>query len=184
MTRTYEWTQAALEVAAPLGHPPPWWTVSAATHPLSLASPASGDWTLERIEAYAQTGWTVINNPIGPIDPTQFIAPSTRILAEVYPFGSSSFPDPSTSGTQRAVWSAGLTVDAVWRDPAEQAQGIVMWSTKGLVLSKGRRGPSDYGGGRCQINFGVWTANCFNTLFPGVFDSMFVLSARALWSHA
>jgi len=183
VARTYEWTQAAREEVDPLGHPPIWWTVSASVLPLSLEAPDASDWTLERLEAYAAAGWSVINDPIGPVDPPQLIAPSIRLLAEVYPHASGSFPDPEAPGVVKSVWSAALSPDALWRDPAHLDQGLASWSTKGYVTSHGRRGPASYGGGQAQINFGLWTANCYNTLFPGVADCYFVLSARALWSR-
>lgn len=182
MTRTYEWTQAAREELTPLGLAPIWFTDSAPVSPLSLASPSADDWTLERLECYATAAWTCIGDHLGTTPPFQLISPSTRLLAEVYSFGSTLFPDPTTMGVEGAVWSAALSPNGVWRNYTSDHQGVVMWSTNGYVTSHGRRGPAHYGGGRAQINFGLWTSNCIDTLWPQVVDSAFTMSARALWS--
>ena len=182
---TYEWTQTAREEVVSPGSPGSWWTPESPFLPLSLFSPDENDWRLVRLEASANIGICVANEPFFAPDPGQPVYLNTRILAEVYPYGSTDFPDPTADGVVRAVWSAVLSPCGVSYDNATDVRygADYFYSTNGLVTSQGQRGPDDYGGGRAQINFGLWTANCYNAFWPGAAGAGFTMFARALWKR-
>jgi hypothetical protein len=178
---TYEWTSASREEYDPLGHVPVWFTTFESNLVLSVASPSAEDWRLVRTEAYCSVQARQVGPPLVGDPYAQITAVSTRLLADVFPFGSTDFPDPLAGGDVRAVWSAALSPRSFAFDPHTAGAGAAWWSTEGYITSQGQRGPDDYGGGQGQVNFGVWSANCLDSGWPDVADSGFVIVARALW---
>ena len=178
---TYEWTGANREEYDPLGHTPIWFTIVAPKLVLSVPSPSADPWRLVRLEAAATIQIDQVGAPLLGAPYAEMAGFSPRLLAEVYPFGSTSFPSPIASPAVRSVWSGILTPRVFATDSHTAGAGVAMYSTDGYVTSRGERGPADYGGGQAQVNFGVWTAFCDDAGWPGVANCAFYLGARALW---
>jgi hypothetical protein len=178
---TFEWTQSTVQEVSPLGHVPVWFTGVSPALLASCFGPDGDGWTLKRTELFVNIAYNALGGEFPVPDPLQMIAMSSLILGEVYEYGSTSFPDPTSNDPTRAVISAALPARAISLSSAVGDTGAFAMNTDGFVTSQGQRGPGDYGGGRAQINFGIWTTNCFNEFWPGGMDAAITVYVRALW---
>jgi len=178
---TYQWMQGLRQEVDPLGHVPIWFTGVDSVLFLSVFAPATGEWELVRTELFVNITYNALGGEFPVPDPLQMLAMSTLILGEAYAYGSTEFPDPQSNDPTRAVLSTGLPARAISLSSAVGDTGAFAMNTGGMVTSQGVRGPENWGGGRGQVNFGLWTTNCFNEFWPGGMDSAITAWARCLW---
>ena len=180
-TMGYEWTQAAVASTSNLGTVPIYSSFSGTAQIISCAGPAVDGCTLVRTEFAGYIGEDASAEPFPIADPVSFVGRSAYVLGECYASGSTTYPDPSITGTMRALISAAMPVNAVATRGTSADNGLIVMSTSGYVTSKGIRGPADYGGGQAQVNFGLWLSNELNTNWYGAVNTGCSFSVRCLW---
>lgn len=177
----YRWTQNHASHLWTLGNPPTWWNTAATpVQVVATQSPGGAGDVLKRCEISCAMSGTVVGDPI-VIDAWQMPSITMLFLGEVYPTGVAGFPDPSASGTVRAVISAAAAVRSLSMPDQAHSKISIAYSTDGYVTSKGQRGPAQYGGGHPELRIGMYAMNVADAFLPGELDSSELFTVRALW---
>lgn len=177
----YEQSNKYIEGAATVGHHAAWYTAGGPVQAITSQSPGGSGDILVRAELSMHIAFSIANASLRVL-PLTWPVMSVHAAGEVYPVGGGGFPDPTSSAAPRAVirgkcgpssggW--GTFGTSSWEAGAYDLDNIV---------SRGKRGPAQYGGGHPELRVGLWVGNVGNTeLVFNAYNSWWAYQLSCIW---